>query len=157
MNLVIGATGMLGSEICRLLRKENKAVRAMVRKTADPIKINRLKELHIEVVYGDLRQPATFKPALKDVNAIITSASSMPFSYAAGTNHPELVDHRRAGTDPADRGGGLDGVAVIVAAGEWPQGRSRKRVGKRLAADTWSLGPNVTRGSICLDVCGLLG
>lgn len=94
MNLVIGATGMLGSEICRLLRKENKAVRAMVRKTADPIKINRLKELHIEVVYGDLRQPATFKPALKDVNAIITSASSMPFSYAAGTNHPELVDRK---------------------------------------------------------------
>jgi uncharacterized protein YbjT (DUF2867 family) len=30
MNLIIGATGMLGSEICRLLTANGKPVRAMV-------------------------------------------------------------------------------------------------------------------------------
>jgi uncharacterized protein YbjT (DUF2867 family) len=92
MNLVIGATGMVGSEICRLLRKENQPVRAMVRKTSDPVKVNNLGEMGVETIQGDLRKSATFKPALKGVTAVITTASSMPFAYVPGENDPVLVD-----------------------------------------------------------------
>jgi uncharacterized protein YbjT (DUF2867 family) len=92
MNLIIGATGMVGSEICRLLKKENMPVRAMVRETSDPVKINKLKELGVEIVEGDLRKSTTFKPALQGVKTVITTASSIPFSYVAGENDPVLVD-----------------------------------------------------------------
>jgi uncharacterized protein YbjT (DUF2867 family) len=92
MILVIGATGMLGSEICRLLRKENQPVRAMVRETSDPVKVNNLQEIGVEIVRGDLRSSSTFKPALQGITAIITSASSMPFAYVSGENDPLLVD-----------------------------------------------------------------
>ncbi|MBN2214507.1 MAG: NmrA family NAD(P)-binding protein [Bacteroidales bacterium] len=92
MNLIIGATGMVGSEICRLLRKENLPVRAMVRDTSDPVKLNNLKELGVEIVEGDLRKSATFKPALQGIKTVITTASSMPFAYVPGENDPVLVD-----------------------------------------------------------------
>ena len=92
MNLVIGATGMVGSEICRLLRKENAAVRAMVRNTSNPAKVNNLRELGVEIIQGDLRKTSTFKPALQGVNAIVTTASSIPFAYEVGENDPVLVD-----------------------------------------------------------------
>jgi uncharacterized protein YbjT (DUF2867 family) len=36
MNLVVGATGLLGSEICRRLAAAGKPVRALVRATSDP-------------------------------------------------------------------------------------------------------------------------
>ncbi|MBN1413740.1 MAG: SDR family oxidoreductase [Bacteroidales bacterium] len=92
MILVIGATGMLGSEICRLLRKENQPVRALARETADQSKVHNLKELGIEIVEGDLRKSATFQPALEGVTTVITTASSMPFTYVPGENDPVLVD-----------------------------------------------------------------
>ena len=37
MNLVVGATGLLGSEICCLLAAEGKSARALVRTTSDLI------------------------------------------------------------------------------------------------------------------------
>src|SRR4030042_2296826 len=92
MNLIVGATGMLGGEICRLLRKENLPVRAMVRETSDPVKVNNLKELGVEIVQGDLRKSSTFKPALQGVKTVIATASAMPFSYVPGENDPLLVD-----------------------------------------------------------------
>jgi len=92
MILIIGATGMLGSEICRLLKNENQAVRAMVRETSDPVKVNSLKTLGVEIVRSDLRKSSTFKPALQGITTVITTASSMPFSYLPGENDPVLVD-----------------------------------------------------------------
>jgi uncharacterized protein YbjT (DUF2867 family) len=43
MNLIVGATGMLGGEICRLLGEQGKAVRGLVRATSNPEKVARLK------------------------------------------------------------------------------------------------------------------
>jgi uncharacterized protein YbjT (DUF2867 family) len=92
MNLVVGATGMLGSEICRLLTADGKPVRVMVRETSDQAKIKKLKELGIQIVQGDLRNSSTFEPALQGVTAVITTISSMPFSYVAGVNDIQKVD-----------------------------------------------------------------
>ncbi|MDR8390809.1 SDR family oxidoreductase [Aliifodinibius sp. S!AR15-10] len=93
MNLIIGATGMVGSEICRLLIAEGKPVRAMVRETSEQTKVEKLESLGIQIVQGDLRERSTLRPALQGVTAVITTISSMPFSYLAGENDIEKVDH----------------------------------------------------------------
>jgi uncharacterized protein YbjT (DUF2867 family) len=92
MNLVIGATGMVGGEICRLLTAGGKPVRAMVRASSDQAKVQQLKDLGVTLVHGDLRDSSTLGPALKGVNAVITTISSMPFSYVAGENDIRSVD-----------------------------------------------------------------
>ncbi len=92
MNLVVGSTGMLGSEICRLLATAGKPVKALVRNSSDPAKVEKLKSLGVTVVQGDLRDAASLKAACKGVSAVITSASSMPFSYQPDVNTPHATD-----------------------------------------------------------------
>lgn len=92
MNLIIGATGMVGSEICRLLTADGKPVRALVRETSDEAKIKKLKELGVQIIKGDLRDKLTFEPALQGITTVITTISSMPFSYVSGENDIEKVD-----------------------------------------------------------------
>jgi len=45
MYLVVGATGIVGSEICRLLTAAGKPARAMVRETSDKSKTEKLSQL----------------------------------------------------------------------------------------------------------------
>ena len=93
MNLVIGATGMLGYEICRLLIAEGKPVRAMVRKPFSQGKTKKLRETGVQIVQGDLCKKNTFGPALKGVTHIIATASSVPYSYIAEENDIHSVDN----------------------------------------------------------------
>jgi uncharacterized protein YbjT (DUF2867 family) len=93
MNLIIGATGTLGGEICHLLTASGKPVKAMVRKTSDQARISKLKELGVEIIEGDLRDSSTFGPVLEGVTAIITTAAAIPSSYVPGDNDIEKVDH----------------------------------------------------------------
>ncbi|MFL5789211.1 MAG: SDR family oxidoreductase [Flavisolibacter sp.] len=74
--LVIGATGFLGMEICHQLVNANKKVRALVRITSDPVKVNSLKEMGIEIVTGDIKDPLSLAKACKDAGAVISTASS---------------------------------------------------------------------------------
>ena len=74
MNVVVGATGMLGSEICRLLATQGKVVRALVRGTSNPEALARLRGL--EMVRGDLKDKASLKAACDGATAIISTASS---------------------------------------------------------------------------------
>ena len=90
--LVVGASGFLGNEICRQLRSKNLPVKAMVRTSTDPVKIEQLIKLGIEVVKGDFRNKETFYPALNGVKTVITTVSSIPFSYKPGENDIQLVD-----------------------------------------------------------------
>ena len=92
MILVVGGTGMVGSEICRILIEKGVPIRAMVRETAEAKKVEQLKKLGADVVFGDLRDQGTFNEALRDINAVITTISSMPFSYVPGENDIESVD-----------------------------------------------------------------
>ena len=61
--LLVGATGLLGSEIARRLTNQGRSVRALVRTTADPAKIETLKKLGCALVYGDLRDRASLEAA----------------------------------------------------------------------------------------------
>jgi uncharacterized protein YbjT (DUF2867 family) len=90
--LVAGATGLTGSEICRLLSDKDFTVKAMVRTTTDPVKTEKLTQLGVHVVQGDLREKETLTQALQGVTTVITSVSSMPFSYQPGENDIQKVD-----------------------------------------------------------------
>ena len=92
MNLVVGATGILGSEICRELARNGKPVRALVRATSDPSKVEGLSTTGAEVVYGDLKDRTSLDKACRGVGSIISTASCT-FSRQQGDSI-ETVDHR---------------------------------------------------------------
>jgi len=74
--LVAGATGYLGSEICRQLISKNKRVKGLVRTTSDPDKVAQLKDSGVELVVGDLKNKSSLEAALKGVSAVISTVSS---------------------------------------------------------------------------------
>jgi uncharacterized protein YbjT (DUF2867 family) len=76
MNLIVGATGILGSEICRLLAEKGVPVRALVRSTSNPDKVAQLKALKAEVVIGDLKDRRSLDAACRGATAVISTASS---------------------------------------------------------------------------------
>jgi uncharacterized protein YbjT (DUF2867 family) len=90
--LVAGATGLLGNEICRLLREKNLSVKAMVRTTTDPTKIENLTNMGVQVVQGDLRDKNTLNEVLQGVATVVSTVSSMPFSYKPEENDIQSVD-----------------------------------------------------------------
>ena len=65
--LVAGATGILGSQICCLLVERGKPVRALVRSTSDPGRIENLKQLGVELVVGDLKDRPSLDAACQGV------------------------------------------------------------------------------------------
>ena len=52
MILVVGATGLLGTRVCERLRAEGQPVRALVRRTSNPDKVNALRSLGCELPPG---------------------------------------------------------------------------------------------------------
>jgi NADH dehydrogenase len=76
MILVIGATGALGSEICRLLAERGDTVRALVRPSSDPARVERLREMGVETIVGDLKDPETLAPACEGASVVISTAST---------------------------------------------------------------------------------
>lgn len=76
MNLVVGATGTLGGEICRLLTASGKPVRALVRQTSAPEKIAALRALGAEIAFGDLKDAASLDAACRGARTVISTASS---------------------------------------------------------------------------------
>lgn len=76
MILVIGATGLLGSEIVRLLRATGHAVRALARTTSNPARLEALRRTGAEIVYGDMKERSSLRTAFQGIDAIVTTASS---------------------------------------------------------------------------------
>jgi uncharacterized protein YbjT (DUF2867 family) len=92
MNLVVGATGFLGGEICRLLAESGRPVRAMVRSSSSEDKVAALEGMGVEVVRGDVRERAALDDACKGVSAVISTISAMPFAYDPESNGIQQVD-----------------------------------------------------------------
>ena len=92
MILIIGSTGMVGQEICKLLSKKGKDVLAMVRESSKKEKVDSLNQLGVKTFIGDIKNPATYIEHLRGVSTIITTLSSMPFSYIPGENDINSVD-----------------------------------------------------------------
>jgi uncharacterized protein YbjT (DUF2867 family) len=76
MVLVVGATGLVGSEICERLLRRGERVRALVRATSSKEKIEALRLSGAELCIGDLKDPVSIVAACHGVNAVISTASS---------------------------------------------------------------------------------
>src|SRR5215510_9202413 len=74
--LVVGATGVLGMEICRQLAAAGKKVKGLVRTASQKEKVNGLHELGVETVTGDMKDPQSLYQAFRNVDAIISTATS---------------------------------------------------------------------------------
>jgi uncharacterized protein YbjT (DUF2867 family) len=92
MILVVGSTGMVGTEICRLLTSQGMPLRAMVRESSEPAKVERLRDLGAKIVMGNLSDPGSLKAACQGAEAVICTVSAMPFCYKPGVNDIQSVD-----------------------------------------------------------------
>jgi len=69
--LLVGATGDLGGRTLAALRARGKTVRALVRPGSD---VSQLPTQGVEIVRGDMLDPASLVPAMTGVSAVISSA-----------------------------------------------------------------------------------
>ena len=76
MVLLVGATGLLGSEICRRLRGAGHSVRALVRANSSRDRISAIQSAGAVTTIGDLKSPASLSQACEGVSAVISTASS---------------------------------------------------------------------------------
>jgi len=101
MILVTGGTGFVGSNLIRRMRKDGMVVRALVRSAA---RAAWLRDLGVEVVAGDIRDPASLETAAAGVDrvvhlvGIIQEGSGFTFRsvHVEGTGHV-LEAAKRAG------------------------------------------------------------
>ncbi len=89
MNLVVGATGNVGGSVVRALRDQGKPVRAMVRETSDPDRVQSLEEVGAEVVRGELRDPDSLVRACAGATTVVSGATAIT---ALGTDSITAVD-----------------------------------------------------------------
>ena len=105
MILVVGATGVLGTEICSLLAERGEAVRALTRGSSAGDKVTQLREWGVEIAVGDLKDRATLDAACDGVSHVISTATS-------------IVSRGEGDTfESVDRQGQLDLVAAAKQAG----------------------------------------
>ena len=90
--LLIGATGLLGSDICRHVTAAGSRVRALVRPTSNADRRQDLTALGVDLVEGDLKDPSSLARACAGMDAVISTASST-LSRQEGDSI-ESVDHR---------------------------------------------------------------
>jgi len=105
MILVVGGTGTLGEAICQRLRARGLAVRALVRQTANPARLQALRGAGVDLCWGDLKDAGSLREACYDAEVVISTASST-FSRQDGDS-----------TDTVDQQGQLSLIAGARAAG----------------------------------------
>jgi uncharacterized protein YbjT (DUF2867 family) len=74
--LVVGATGWLGQLTVQKLIQAGHPVRAFVRATSDPARVQGLKALGAELAVGDLRDARSVRDACHGVSRVVTTASA---------------------------------------------------------------------------------
>jgi uncharacterized protein YbjT (DUF2867 family) len=92
MMLVVGSTGLLGSQIVRRARELDLPVRAFARPTAHPARLEALRAYGAEVLWGDLKDRASLEAACRGVDAVVSTASST-LSRQAGDDIESVDQH----------------------------------------------------------------
>jgi len=110
--LVAGATGFLGSEICRQLRENGKKVKGLVRTTSDANKVAQLKAWGVETVEGDLKDKASLQRALQGVSTVISTVSST-LSRQEGDSIQTVHDEGQTNLVDAARAAEVDQFSYI--------------------------------------------
>ena len=90
--LVTGATGFLGSNLCRALSEAGERVRAFHRPTSS---LALLAGLRVETVAGDLTQPESLLPAFQGVRTVFHVAAEMGRAHSARAMYAGTVTGTR--------------------------------------------------------------
>jgi NADH dehydrogenase len=85
MNFVVGATGVLGGEICSRLAKAGKPVRGLVRRSSNPERVDALRKAAVELVTGDLTDRASLDAACRGVHTVYSTATAIQSREASNT------------------------------------------------------------------------
>ena len=112
MILVAGATGVLGSEIVRRLTARGEKVRAMVRTTSAPEKVERLKRMGAEIVTADVKEPKTLIAASEGVDAVISTITTIVTSQPGDSFEDTDREGTKALIDAARKSGAKKFVYV---------------------------------------------
>lgn len=137
MRLVVGATGMLGSEIVRRLRERGKKVRALVRPTSQAGRLEALRRVGAEMVEGDLKQPVSLAASCEGIDSIITTASSTISRQPSDSIQTVDLEGYLALIEAARQAGVRRFVYTSIPARvhfESPLTRAKSEVARRLAA-----------------------
>jgi uncharacterized protein YbjT (DUF2867 family) len=104
MDLVVGATGLVGQQIALGLRRQGRAVRGLVRGGTHHEKAASLVSAGVEIFDADLTKPETLPAACAGVETVLCTATSMPHGKDNGLRR---VDHDGtcALIDSAERAG----------------------------------------------------
>jgi NADH dehydrogenase len=105
VTLIVGATGLLGTEIARRLAGRRHRVTGLVRKASDAARVSGLTDLGVQLVEGDLKDKPSLKRACRGASTVVSTAS--------------ITRIRREGDslEAVDRQGQLDLVDAARAAG----------------------------------------
>ncbi|HEV2194356.1 MAG TPA: NmrA family NAD(P)-binding protein [Candidatus Acidoferrum sp.] len=90
MDLVVGATGLVGQQIALGLRHQGRSVRGLARGGTRHAKAASLMAAGIEIVDADLTKPETLPAACNGVETVLCTATSMPHGKDDGLRR---VDH----------------------------------------------------------------
>jgi uncharacterized protein YbjT (DUF2867 family) len=134
MILVVGATGQVGGQVCADLTKAGKSVRALVRSTSDPTKVEMLRSKGLALARGDLKERSSLDAACSGVATVVSTVSST-LSHQPGDS-----------IETVDRDGELSLIEAAKAAGvqrfvfvsfypfaeDFPLNRAKRAVEERL-------------------------
>jgi uncharacterized protein YbjT (DUF2867 family) len=133
--LVVGASGQLGTRVVQQLAAARRPVRAMVRPSSRHEHLLRMKG--VQVVHGDLTQPATLQAACRGAGAVVATANAVAPTH--GSSFRKVEDQGYAALFEACREQGcarfvFTSVPVTPHDAQVPLFRYKRLVEQRLAA-----------------------
>lgn len=106
MDLVVGATGVLGAKIAQRLAAAGRPPAALVRPTSDASKLERLRTTGITLVHGDLKERPTLDACCQGISTVISTASAT-FSRQPGDSITTVDHHGQLSLIEAARAAGV--------------------------------------------------
>ncbi|MGE0784652.1 MAG: hydroxymethylglutaryl-CoA reductase, degradative [Sandaracinaceae bacterium] len=114
--LVTGAAGHLGANLVRRLLADGHAVRVLLRKGSDN---SAMDGLDVERFYGDLRDPASLKPAVQGAHSVFHAAANISTVPPTPAIEREVYECNVYGTRNILRAAGDAGVNRVVVTGSF--------------------------------------
>jgi uncharacterized protein YbjT (DUF2867 family) len=132
--LVVGATGNLGAEICRQLRVDEWDVKGLVRNTSNSSVLDRLHEMGVSTVIGDLKDAGSLNQAMAGVDYVISTVSSTASRQGGDTIDSVDLQGQKQVVDAARKAGvrHFVYVSVIEIDQEFPLQTAKRQVEQHL-------------------------
>jgi NADH dehydrogenase len=135
-NLVVGSTGVVGLEICRLLASQGETIRALVRRSSRQDRVDSLRALGVELVTGDLTDPPSLAVACSGVDVVFSTATAITSQQPGDSLARVDQDGQKALVDAA-RAAGVKRFVFISALnmqGGYPLADAKQAVEAHLGA-----------------------